>query len=66
MHKSTLFNRILFALLLTFFSFGASLETQAADKKGLVIQVSEDNPKVWNQALNVARNIRATDGVFPV
>lgn len=31
-------------------------------KQGVVIQVSDDDPKTWNQALNVARNIRSAYG----
>lgn len=30
----------------------------AADKPGVVIQVSENNPAIWNLALNNARNIQ--------
>jgi uncharacterized protein len=30
----------------------------AADKPGVVIQVSENNPAVWNLALNNARNVQ--------
>ena len=29
-----------------------------AAKPGVVLQVSDDNPKTWNQALNVVRNIQ--------
>jgi len=29
---------------------------------GIVIQVSDDNPKTWNQALNVVRNVQAAYG----
>lgn len=31
-------------------------------KPGVVIQVSDDNPKTWNQALNVVRNVQAEYG----
>jgi uncharacterized protein len=31
-------------------------------KQGVVIQVSDDNPKTWGQALNVIRNIQAAYG----
>jgi uncharacterized protein len=33
-----------------------------AGKQGIVIQVSDDNPKTWGQALNVIRNIQAAYG----
>ncbi len=44
--------RILFAAL--FLSLFASCAT-AAERKGLVLQVSEDNPKLWNMVLNIAK-----------
>jgi intracellular sulfur oxidation DsrE/DsrF family protein len=31
-------------------------------KLGVVIQVSDDNPKTWNQALNVVKNVQADYG----
>jgi len=31
-------------------------------KEQVVIQVSDDNPKTWNQALNVVRNIQSSYG----
>jgi intracellular sulfur oxidation DsrE/DsrF family protein len=31
-------------------------------KPGVVIQVSDDNPKTWNQALNVVKNVQAAYG----
>lgn len=35
----------------------------AADgRQGVVIQVSDDNPKTWNQALNVVKNVQAEYG----
>lgn len=34
----------------------------ASGKEGIVIQVSDDNPKTWNQALNVIRNIQKERG----
>jgi uncharacterized protein len=33
-----------------------------AGKEGIVIQVSDDSPKTWNQALNVVRNLQAAYG----
>jgi intracellular sulfur oxidation DsrE/DsrF family protein len=42
---------------------GTTLTTaQAAQKEGIVIQVSDDNPKTWTQALNVIRNIQNARG----
>lgn len=32
------------------------------EKEKVVIQVSDDNPKTWNQALNVVRNIQKSYG----
>lgn len=34
----------------------------AVAKEQVVIQVSDDNPKTWNQALNVVRNIQKSYG----
>ena len=34
----------------------------AAKKQGVVIQVSDDNPKTWNQALNVVKNVQGAYG----
>lgn len=34
----------------------------AANKQGVVIQVSDDNPKTWNQALNVVKNVQSAYG----
>jgi intracellular sulfur oxidation DsrE/DsrF family protein len=31
-------------------------------KPGVVVQVSDDNPKTWNQALNVVKNVQAEYG----
>ena len=44
-----------FLLLLGLFVFGSPMAH--ADKKGMVIQVSDNNPATWNQALNVAENV---------
>lgn len=35
---------------------------KAAAKPGVVIQVSDDDPKNWNQALNVIKNIQSEYG----
>lgn len=44
-------------LLLPALLFAASV-AQAADPERVVLQVSDADPKVWNQAINVANNIR--------
>lgn len=31
-------------------------------KQGVVVQVSDDNPKTWSQALNVVKNVQAEYG----
>lgn len=33
-----------------------------AGKEGIVLQISDDDPKTWNQALNVVRNIQQAYG----
>ncbi len=45
-------------LVATFFLFGFIGLTQAADKSSVVMQVSENNPTIWNLALNNAKNIQ--------
>lgn len=35
----------------------AARKSSANEKQGIVIQVSDDNPGTWNQALNVAENM---------
>lgn len=67
MQRRTLIQSVLFALLAI---FGATSGAYAAPgqvappagKQGVVIQVSDDNPKTWNQALNVVRNIQKAYG----
>jgi intracellular sulfur oxidation DsrE/DsrF family protein len=44
------------------FGIAPAVTAQAAEKEGVVIQVSDDDPKTWNQALNVVRNIQAERG----
>lgn len=43
---------------------GASVPAALANpaKPGVVIQVSDDSPKTWNQALNVIKNVQAVYG----
>ena len=38
------------------------IANEAVAKEQVVIQVSDDNPKTWNQALNVVRNIQKAYG----
>lgn len=57
--------RILAALaaaVLAFFAAPGAVLAQATGKQGVVIQVSDGDPKTWNQALNVIRNIQAEYG----
>jgi len=51
----------LLAALLLALGAGAAL-AQSSGKQGVVIQVSDGDPKNWNQALNVVRNIQAEYG----
>lgn len=57
-----------FASFLAAFSFlcGAPVDSIAADKpkakERVVLQVSDDNPKTWNQALNVIENLQQAFG----
>ena len=67
MQRRTLIQIVLFALMAIFgATSGAFAEpgmvAPPAGKQGVVIQVSDDNPKTWNQALNVARNIQKAYG----
>jgi len=39
-----------------------AITAHAKEKEGIVIQVSDDNPKTWGQALNVIRNIQKERG----
>jgi hypothetical protein len=52
-------NFIAAALAVAAFALPAQAQTA---KPGVVIQVSDDNEKNWNQALNVIRNIQAEYG----
>lgn len=67
MERRTLIQSILFtALAVLGVSSVAAQEIgarpPAAGKQGVVIQVSDDLPKTWNQALNVVRNIQKAYG----
>jgi len=47
------------ALAVVLFAFnGAALAQGAGPQHKLVVQVSDDNPKTWHQALNNARNVQ--------
>jgi intracellular sulfur oxidation DsrE/DsrF family protein len=43
-------------------SGGAPVAQAQSTKQGVVIQVSDDNPKTWSQALNVVRNVQSAYG----
>ncbi|MDX1440675.1 MAG: DsrE family protein [Rubricoccaceae bacterium] len=43
-------------------SWASVVANEAGAKEQVVIQVSDDNPKTWNQALNVVRNIQRAYG----
>jgi len=58
MHSSLL----RFVLAAAVAAFAAAPAAFAAGKERVVIQVSDDNPKTWNQALNVVRNVQAAYG----
>jgi intracellular sulfur oxidation DsrE/DsrF family protein len=48
------------------FAWGLAVDSVAADKpkakERVVLQVSDDNPKTWNQALNVIENLQQAFG----
>lgn len=50
----------------TAFMLGAPAAMAAMDKPGVVIQVSDSDPKTWNQALNVIKNIQQEYGADKV
>lgn len=50
-------------LLAAVIGLAASPAVQAQTAKlGIVIQVSDDDPKTWNQALNVVKNVQSAYG----
>jgi intracellular sulfur oxidation DsrE/DsrF family protein len=57
-------NRRIFPLALAgiVFALGTPAVQAEPPRPGVVIQVSDDNPRTWNQALNVVRNIQAAYG----
>ena len=52
--------RLVFAS--TILALSSPLALANPTKLGVVIQVSDDNPKSWNQALNVVKNVQADYG----
>jgi hypothetical protein len=53
-------------LAVLFFAWGLAAESVAADKpkarERVVLQVSDDSPKTWNQVLNVIENLQQAYG----
>ncbi|MCZ7653940.1 MAG: hypothetical protein M5R42_06045 [Rhodocyclaceae bacterium] len=45
-----------------FLAAGAPAALAGPAKQGVVIQVSDGDPKTWNQALNVVKNIQGAYG----
>ncbi len=54
--------KIFIQLLLASTIFAVGAPAAMAAKPGVVIQVSDSNPKTWNQALNVVKNVQAEYG----
>jgi intracellular sulfur oxidation DsrE/DsrF family protein len=50
------------ALAGTLILAGVPAAQAQADKHRVVVQVSDDNPKTWTQALNVVRNVQSAYG----
>ena len=50
----------------TVFILGTPAAMAAMDKPGVVIQVSDSDPKTWNQALNVIKNVQQEYGADKV
>ena len=51
-----------FLLAIAALGFASSGALAQAARPGVVIQVSDDNPKTWGQALNVVKNIQNAYG----
>ena len=51
--------RTFFHLLLASMVLAIAAPAAMAAKPGVVIQVSDSDPKTWNQALNVVKNIQS-------
>ncbi len=65
MSIKSLFTRLMAAAVLVIGVAGLAITAQAADKHGkpgVVIQVSENNPAIWNLALNNAENVQEALG----
>lgn len=67
MQRITLMRTLLIAILAMFGTSSITLAETGkvappAGKEGIVIQVSDDDPKTWNQALNVVRNLQQAYG----
>ena len=62
--RRRLIHIILAAVIAAFSAVPAAFAdtAKAGGKERVVIQVSDDNPKTWNQALNVVRNVQAAYG----
>ncbi len=54
--------KIFIQLLLASTIFAVGAPAAMAAKPGVVIQVSDSDPKTWNQALNVVKNVQAEYG----
>ena len=52
----------IFLLGIAALGFASSSALAQAAKQGVVLQVSDDNPKTWSQALNVVKNIQSVYG----
>jgi intracellular sulfur oxidation DsrE/DsrF family protein len=59
MNRKTFVSLILGIASLGFFSPAVLADTA---KPGVVIQVSDDSPKTWNQSLNVVKNLQSAYG----
>lgn len=56
-------NFVLFAPVAALLAVGLTPAAQGQTaREGVVIQISDGDPKTWNQALNVVRNIQAERG----
>lgn len=67
MQRRTLIQTVLVAALAIFGTASSVLADTGrvappAGKEGIVIQISDDSPKTWNQALNVVRNLQKAYG----
>ncbi|MCF8199772.1 MAG: DsrE family protein [Sulfuritalea sp.] len=56
--------RLFIQLMLASAIFAVGAPVAMAAKTGVVIQVSDSDPKTWNQALNVIKNVQAAGGTY--